>query len=218
MPEFASDFDLSGGLQRRGGNGGCADHGRGAGEDFAAVCSEGDPGEAKGDAAEAKARADSGGEVDAEFGDGGVDEGGETEDEAEDAGERESAVAGEFDLEHHQDEGREEKSYGGVPVGEEIEAGESEKGGERSEGSGDYGSGDVELEIDEKTAEDEEEDGDVGIGEPAEEPLTQGGWRGGDGGVTEVEGFGGAVEAMDFAVVEGGEERGVIGGDDIDEF
>ncbi len=34
-----------------------------------------------------------------------------------------------------------------------------------------------------------------------------------DGGVAEVEGFGGAVEAVDVAAVEGGEEGGVVGGD-----
>ena len=73
MPEFAADFNLSGGLQRCGGDGGCADHGLGAGEDFAAVGTKGNPGEGKGDGSEAEACADGSGVVDAELGDGGID-------------------------------------------------------------------------------------------------------------------------------------------------
>ncbi len=37
-------------------------------------------------------------------------------------------------------------------------------------------------------------------------------------GSLEVQGLAGAVEALDFAAVEGVEQRGVVGGVDVDEF
>ena len=182
----------------------CADHGLRAGEDFAAAGSEGDPGEAEGDDAEAEACADGGCGVDAQFGDGAVDERGEAEDEGDDAGEREDSVAAELCFEQHQDEGGEQQHDGGVPDGKEIEAEEAEEDEERAEGAGDDGAGDVELEVDEEAAEDEQENGDVGVGEFAEEALAQ--WRAAMVTIAaslEVQGLGGAVEAVDLAAVEG---------------
>ena len=112
-------------------------------------------------------------------------------------------MAGELGLEKDQDESSEEKGDGGMADWKEVEAEEAEEDEEGSNGPRDDGAGDVELEVDEKTAEDQEEDGDVWVGEAAEDALPHR-WRGGgDDGVVEVQGFGGAVEAVDLAIVEG---------------
>src|SRR5207302_8963626 len=87
-----------------------------------------------------------------------------------------------------------------------------------AEGTGHDGAGDVELEIDEKAAEDHEENSDVGIRELAEQALAERRGGGEDCRSVEVQGLGAAVEAMDLAIVERGEERGVVEGEEVDQF
>ncbi len=117
---------------------GGSDEGLGAEEGLGAAGFEGDVCEAEGDDAEAYACADGYACVDAELGDGAVDEGGEAEDEAEGggSGEGEDAVAGEFGLEGHHDEGGEEEHDGGVADGQEVDAEESEEDEEGTDGAG----------------------------------------------------------------------------------
>ena len=98
--------------------------------------------------------------------------------ERDGSGECESAVAGELGFEDDEDKGGDQKEDGGVVDGKKIEAEESEEDEQCSDGAGNDGSGDVELEIDEQGAEDEDQDGEVGIGEAAEEALAKGGLRG----------------------------------------
>ena len=218
LPEFAADFDLAGGGERGDDGGDLAEHGGGAGEDLVVAGAESDPGQEKGDAAEAEAAGYGRGEVDAEFGDRGVDQGGEAEDEGADADGGEDAVACKLGFKDNHDDGGEEQGDGGVADGKQVEAEGSEEEEEGAERTGDDGAGDVELEIDQQAAEDHEEDGEVGAGEAGEEALAGGGRVGDDGGVGEVEGDGGAVEAMEVAAVELMEEGDFIGGDDIDEM
>ena len=81
---------------RKGGTGGreLAEHRLRAEQELVAPRKQGDPGEAKGDAAERDAGRDRRGEMDAHLGDGSVDQGGEAEDQRDDAGKGDDAVAG----------------------------------------------------------------------------------------------------------------------------
>ena len=115
----------------------------------------------------------------------------------------EHAVAAVLCFEDHQHEGGEQQNDGRVADGKEIEAEEAEENEESAEGAGDDGAGDVELEIDEQAAKDEQQNGDVRVGELAEQALAQGGRDGDDCALPEMQGLGGAIEAMDLAAVEG---------------
>jgi len=202
LPELAADFDLAVGGEGGAGGGEAADHRLRAEEDFVAAGAEGDPSEAEGDDAEAEAGGDGDGEMDAHLGDGGVDESGEADDEAGDACGGEDSVGGELEFEREQEDGGDEQEDGGVMDGEQVEAEEGEQDEESAECSGNDGAGDVEFEVDEQAADDEQEDGEVGIGEAGEEFFADGGRYGFELRVGEVEGYDGAVEAMDLLAVE----------------
>ena len=155
--------------------------------------------------------------MDAQLGNGGGDEGECAEDEAGDAGEGEDAVACEFDFEDDEDGCGGEHEQGGVADGEEVEGEDGEEDHDGAERAGNDGAGDVEFQVDEERAADEQEKGEVGVGEEAEEALADGGFDGDDLGVAQGQSDGRAVEAGDFAAVEGGQELIVIWRDEVDE-
>src|ERR1700722_17413168 len=102
--------------------------------------------------------------------------------------------------------------------GEEIQAEEAEENKECADGAGDDRAGNVELEVDEQAAEDKQENGDVGVGEFAEQAFALGGSGGDDRCPLEMQGLGGAVEAMDLAAIESLKQGVVVECDQIDEL
>ena len=212
LPEFAADFDLAGGVEQGCGRWRCADHGLGAGEDFAAAGrraiharpKEMVPKPRPAPIAVAGWTRSSG-------------IGPSTSVARPKTSEMMPASASTPWLPNLASrsistKAARRRSDGGMADGQEVEAEEAEEDEEGADGARNDGAGDVELQVDEKAAKDEEEDGDVGVGEFAEKALAQRGRvvriraRGGAGS-------GGAVKAVDFAAVEGGEQGGVVGGD-----
>jgi hypothetical protein len=101
LPEFAADLDLPGRAERGADNGCAANHSLRAGENFAATCTQSDPGEPEGDCAKAQSCSQRRCGVDPQFWDRAIDKRCEAEDEAANADQREDAVASELRLEHN---------------------------------------------------------------------------------------------------------------------
>ena len=129
--------------------------------------------EKDGDESEGDAGGEGGAEVDAHLRHRTGDEREHAQHQADDAGEREDAVAGEFDFQHHEDGGGQQQHDSGVVDGQQIEREEREQYQQGAERSGDDGAGRVELEIDEQTADDQHEDGEVRIHQPVEHTIAQ---------------------------------------------
>ena len=138
------------GSQRLGDHSDLAEEGVDAHQGFVVAGAHGETNEEDGDESEGDAGGDGGGGVYAHLRHRAGDESEHADHETDDAGEREHAMAGELDFEHHQDGGGEQQHDGGVVHGQQIEREEREQDQQGAERSGDDGAGRVELEIDEQ--------------------------------------------------------------------
>jgi hypothetical protein len=114
-------------LERLGDDSDLTEEGVDAHQGFVVAGTHGEPNEKDGDESEGDAGGDGGGGVDAHLRHRAGDKGEHADHETDDAGEREHAMAGELDFEHHQDGGGEQQHDGGVVHGQQIEREEREQ-------------------------------------------------------------------------------------------